>query len=94
MEHVGAVGRTSVACALTVRAGLCARLHYRMLFQVIRLLFLRLSRLGERNNPDDGKSHGRQTDSAEHSILHDKIPFRKTSLDAGDRNRHLASSDW
>ena len=63
-EQVQAVSRTTVACSLTVRARFRARLHHGVVLHVIRFRLLGLPLLGKSCNPDDGKSHRDQTDSA------------------------------
>ena len=74
-QQMRTMGRTGVARSLAIRAGFGTRLHHRIVFHVIRLLFLRLPLLGERYQTDDAEDHRQHTDTAEHSSLHGKIPF-------------------
>jgi hypothetical protein len=78
VQHVGAVGRTSVARSLAIRAGFGTFLHRLAVFHVFHLLFLRLPLLGERNQTDDGK--GQRHHAAEFVNLHGAFLFLKNVI--------------
>lgn len=88
-QQMRTVRGTQVARPLAVGAGFGTLLQL-----LIDLHFRRLGLIGERIHADDGEGESQRhhTDSAEHSILHEKFPLLKPPLDAGDRNCHLVSS--
>jgi len=73
-QQVRTVRRTEVARTLAVRTGFGTLLHHR-----IDLRFRGLGLMGKRLHADDGESTRQRhcTDSAEHSILHSKLPFQR-----------------
>jgi hypothetical protein len=78
VQQMRTVGRTGVTGSLAVRAGFGTRLHHRIVFHVIHLLFLRLPLLSERYHTDDAE--GQRHHTAEFANVHGAFLFLKNVI--------------